>query len=66
MKQGMDESEALEYFDFNIAGAYMGKKYASYHKQLARHFERRNKFRYCSGFFTIFLLVNFITFSVTT
>ena len=24
-KQGMDESEALEYFDFNIAGAYMGE-----------------------------------------
>ena len=24
MQQGMDESEALEYFDFNIAGAYLG------------------------------------------
>ena len=24
MEQGMDETEALEYFDFNIAGAYLG------------------------------------------
>jgi len=24
MQQGMDESEALEYYDFNIAGAYLG------------------------------------------
>ena len=24
MQQGMDETEALEYYDFNIAGAYLG------------------------------------------
>jgi hypothetical protein len=24
MKEGMSEHEALEYFDFNIAGAYVG------------------------------------------
>ena len=23
MQQGMDETEALEYYDFNIAGAYL-------------------------------------------
>ena len=25
MNQGMEYDEAMEYFDFNIAGAYMGK-----------------------------------------
>ena len=24
IQQGMDETEALEYYDFNIAGAYLG------------------------------------------
>ena len=26
MKQGMDYAEALEHFDFNIAGAYVGEQ----------------------------------------
>jgi hypothetical protein len=26
MEEGMDQEEAREYFDFNIAGAYMGEK----------------------------------------
>lgn len=26
MKEGMSEHEALEYFDFNIAGAYVGER----------------------------------------
>ena len=25
MEQGMDEDEAIEYFEFNIAGAYVGE-----------------------------------------
>jgi hypothetical protein len=26
MKQGMSHEEALEYFDYNVKGAYMGEK----------------------------------------
>lgn len=26
MKQGMDMTEAVEYFDFNVSGAYVGEK----------------------------------------
>jgi|TARA_B110000908_G_scaffold83325_1_gene99753 hypothetical protein len=26
MSQGMDEDEALEYFEYNISGAYVGEK----------------------------------------
>jgi hypothetical protein len=26
VEQGMDEDEAIEYFDFNVAGAYVGEK----------------------------------------
>jgi hypothetical protein len=26
MKQGMDMTEAVEYFDFNVSGSYVGEK----------------------------------------
>jgi hypothetical protein len=26
MKQGMDMAEAVEYFDFNVSGSYVGEK----------------------------------------
>ena len=26
MSQGMDEDEALEYFEYNVSGAYIGEK----------------------------------------
>jgi hypothetical protein len=26
MKQGMDMTEAVEYFDFNVSGSYIGEK----------------------------------------
>ena len=26
MSQGMDEDEALEYFEYNVSGAYVGEK----------------------------------------
>ena len=26
MSQGMDEEEALEYFEYNVSGAYVGEK----------------------------------------
>ena len=26
MSQGMDEDEALEYFEYNVSGAYLGEK----------------------------------------
>jgi hypothetical protein len=26
ISQGMDESDAIEYFEFNVSGAYMGEK----------------------------------------
>jgi hypothetical protein len=37
MKQGMDYAEALEHFDFNIAGAYVGEQTPIFMHKIERH-----------------------------
>jgi len=42
MKQGMDYAEALEHFDFNIAGAYVGEQTPIFMHKIERNTNERN------------------------
>ena len=42
MKDGMEYDEALEYFDFNIAGAYVGEQTPIFIHKIERQTNERN------------------------
>ena len=52
-RDGMDEDEALEFFEFNIAGAYVGKHTPEfvdpYHKDYSLEYEDVNLYSDWSG-----------------
>jgi hypothetical protein len=42
MKDGMEYDEALEYFDFNIAGSYVGEQTPIFMHKIERHANERS------------------------